>query len=160
MDSEDGLVLLSLGEQKPLDAINVTNPLNGQHLALAAKRPVVFLLGGASPSILSVFARRYRPDRGGINDVAFDSFPRARDGSRSRRGPLLNDDERKASFPSVAASYSGVVRSAPVTSRHVTECFDIFCPLLGDNDVIKPADRLSSNETKIAPRSVRIIIGA
>src|ERR1700748_3470714 len=39
--------------------------------------------------------------------------------------------------------------------RHVTDVFDICCPLPGDNDVIKLADRLSSNERKIAPRSLR-----
>jgi hypothetical protein len=31
-----------------------------------------------------------------------------------------------------------------------TECFDIFSPLPGDNDVINQFERLSSNETKIA----------
>src|SRR4029078_3727547 len=35
-------------------------------------------------------------------------------------------------------------------------CFDIFSPPPGDSDVIRHVDRLSSNETKIAPRSVRI----
>src|SRR5665811_1923330 len=41
-----------------------------------------------------------------------------------------------------------------------TVCFDIFSPPPGDSDVISQVDRLSSNETKIAPRSVRIAVGA
>src|SRR6267154_4199575 len=39
-------------------------------------------------------------------------------------------------------------------------CFDIFSPPPGDSDVISQVERLSSNETKIAPRSVRIAVGA
>src|SRR6516165_9442201 len=39
-------------------------------------------------------------------------------------------------------------------------CFDIFSPPPGDSDVTSQVDRLSSNETKIAPRSVRIAVGA
>src|SRR5271163_1842335 len=41
-----------------------------------------------------------------------------------------------------------------------TLCFDIFSPPPGDNDVTSQVDRLSSNETKIAPRSVRIAVFA
>src|SRR6476660_8910330 len=50
--------------------------------------------------------------------------------------------------------------SSPATSPPRTTCFDIFSPPLGDSDVISHVDRLSSNETKIAPRSVRIAVGA
>src|SRR6478736_7630609 len=49
---------------------------------------------------------------------------------------------------------------SPATSPLRTVCFDIFSPPPGDNDVISQVDRLSSNETKIAPRSVRIAVGA
>src|SRR4029077_4919698 len=48
----------------------------------------------------------------------------------------------------------------PATSPLRTVCFDIFSPPPGDNDVTSQVDRLSSNETKIAPRSVRIAVGA
>src|SRR2546429_9929909 len=41
-----------------------------------------------------------------------------------------------------------------------TLCFDIFSPPPGDNDVISQVERLSSNEMKIAPRSLRIALGA
>src|ERR1700730_6504944 len=41
-----------------------------------------------------------------------------------------------------------------------TLCFDIFSPLPGDNDVISQVERLSSNEMKIAPRSLRMALGA
>jgi hypothetical protein len=38
-------------------------------------------------------------------------------------------------------------------------CFDIFSPP-GESDVINQVERLSSNETKIAPRLVRIAVGS
>src|SRR6202035_1489551 len=41
-----------------------------------------------------------------------------------------------------------------------TLCFDIFSPPPGDSEVISQVDRLSSIETKIAPRSLRIALGA
>ncbi len=41
-----------------------------------------------------------------------------------------------------------------------TACFDIFSPPPGDSEVISQFDRLNSSETKIAPRSVRIAVGA
>src|ERR1700726_3900494 len=41
-----------------------------------------------------------------------------------------------------------------------TLCFDIFPPPPGDSEVITQVDRLSSIETKIAPRSLRIALGA
>src|SRR6267143_1707240 len=50
--------------------------------------------------------------------------------------------------------------SSPPTSPPRITCFDIFSPPPGDSDVISHVDRLSSNETKIAPRSVRIAVGA
>jgi len=50
--------------------------------------------------------------------------------------------------------------SSPATSPPRTTRFDIFSPPSGDSDVISQVDRLSSNETKIAPRSVRIAVGA
>src|ERR1700693_4456983 len=49
---------------------------------------------------------------------------------------------------------------SPATSPLRTVCFDIFSPPPGDSDVISQVDRLSSNETKIAPRSVRVAVGA
>src|ERR1019366_3353867 len=39
-------------------------------------------------------------------------------------------------------------------------CFDIFSPAPGDSEVISQVERLSSNETKIAPRSLRMALGA
>src|SRR6266853_7053363 len=39
-------------------------------------------------------------------------------------------------------------------------CFDIFSPPPGDRDVISQVERLSSMETNIAPRSLRIAFGA
>src|ERR1700687_2069404 len=50
--------------------------------------------------------------------------------------------------------------NSSATSPPRTTCFDIFSPPPGDSDVISQVDRLSSNETKIAPRSVRIAVGA
>lgn len=39
-----------------------------------------------------------------------------------------------------------------------TECVDIFSPLLGDKNLTSRVHRLSSNETKIASRSVHTVI--
>src|ERR1700730_1778487 len=41
-----------------------------------------------------------------------------------------------------------------------TLCFDIFSPPSGDSDVISQVERLSSNEMNIAPRSLRLALGA
>jgi hypothetical protein len=45
-------------------------------------------------------------------------------------------------------------------SPAATPCFDIFSPAQGDSEVISQVERLSSNETKIAPRSLRMVPGA
>ncbi|ESZ53688.1 hypothetical protein X729_31055 [Mesorhizobium sp. L103C131B0] len=50
--------------------------------------------------------------------------------------------------------------SSPATSPATTECFDIFSPPPGDSELINHFERLNSNETKIAPRSVPIAVGA
>ena len=50
--------------------------------------------------------------------------------------------------------------SSRLTSPPRTACFDIFSPPPGDSEVISQLDRLNSSETKIAPRSVRIAVGA
>src|ERR1700686_662254 len=49
--------------------------------------------------------------------------------------------------------------SSAAMSPAETLCFDIFSPPPGDSDVISQVERLSSNETKIAPRLVRIAVG-
>jgi hypothetical protein len=41
-----------------------------------------------------------------------------------------------------------------------TLCFDSFSPAPGDSEVISQVERLSSNETKISPRSARMALGA
>src|SRR5437588_12078114 len=66
-------------------------------------------------------------------------------------------------FPVLARAFSrsrAKHSSSPATLPPRTTCFDIFSPPPGDSDVISQVDRLSSNETKIAPRSVRIAVGA
>lgn len=66
-------------------------------------------------------------------------------------------------FPVLIRAFSrSCVRrsSSPAISPPRIECFDIFSPLPGDSDVISQVERLSSNETKIAPRSVWIAVGA
>jgi hypothetical protein len=96
--------------------------------------------------------------------VAFDPFilqdaidPEAVEAS------LLDDDESGSFSPSALNAFSRSCAkrsSSPAISPPRTECFDIFSPPPGDSDVISQVDRLSSNETKIAPRSVRIAVGA
>src|SRR5438034_8762673 len=51
--------------------------------------------------------------------------------------------------PPTLFPYTTLFRSSPPR----TTCFDIFSPPPGDSEVISHVDRLSSNETKIAPRS-------
>src|ERR1700680_1813099 len=66
-------------------------------------------------------------------------------------------------FPVLARAFSrsrAKRSSSPATSPPRTVCFDIFSPPPGDSDVISQVERLSSNETKIAPRSVRIAVSA
>ena len=66
-------------------------------------------------------------------------------------------------FPVLASAFfrSCAKRSSSrATSPPRTACFDIFSPPSGDSDVISHLDLLSSNETNIAPRSVRIAFGA
>src|SRR5436190_6680543 len=50
--------------------------------------------------------------------------------------------------------------SSDATSPACKECFDIFSPPPGDNDVTSQIDRLNSNETNIAARLVWIAVGA
>jgi hypothetical protein len=49
--------------------------------------------------------------------------------------------------------------NAPISPAD-TLCFDIFSPPPGDIEVISQVERLSSNETKMAPRLVRITVGS
>ena len=49
--------------------------------------------------------------------------------------------------------------SKPAMSPPRTTCFDIFSPDPGESDVINQVERLSSNDTKTAPRSVRMVAG-
>src|SRR4029077_1104776 len=50
--------------------------------------------------------------------------------------------------------------SSAAISPADTLCLDIFSPRPGDSDVASQVDRLSSNETNIAQRSVPIVVGA
>src|SRR6202162_1166634 len=66
-------------------------------------------------------------------------------------------------FPVLARAFSrsrAKRSSSSATAPPRTACFDIFSPPPGDSEVISHVDRLSSNETKIAPRLVRIEVGA
>ena len=49
--------------------------------------------------------------------------------------------------------------SAPMSPAR-TLCFEIFSPAPGDSELISQVERLSSNETKIAPRSLRMALDA
>ena len=48
--------------------------------------------------------------------------------------------------------------NSPEMSPPGTECFDIFPPPPGEREVTSQVERLSSNETKIAPRSIRMAV--
>ena len=71
---------------------------------------------------------------------------------RDRRWSLIRESLAELSRLSRAKRVN-----RPATSPLRTECFDIFSPAPGDNEVMSHTDRLSSSETKMAPRSVRIV---
>ncbi len=75
---------------------------------------------------------------------------------------FLNDDDRERfSCPRKRLLLElRKARQQRVVSPADTLCFDIFSPPSGDSDVISQVERLSSNEMKIAPRSLRIAFGA
>jgi hypothetical protein len=74
---------------------------------------------------------------------------------------FLNDDNRER-FPRANAFclISEKRTSSTQMSPAGTLCFDILTPPPGDSDVISQVERLSSNEMKIAPRSLRMALGA
>ena len=187
--AQQGLIVGdALGEEQSLDPIDVLYPLRCQGLALATDPAAILLVRGrcsnhgahprlaslirqqaltrASPSILSVFALRRR------RDVAIEA------GSTTWLSTPSSCSNRWIQNPSRPASCITMIGTtwpmrtcafsvsrenrarSPATSPLRTVCFDIFSPPPGDNDVISQVDRLSSNETKIAPRSVRIAVGA
>jgi hypothetical protein len=79
------------------------------------------------------------------------------------KSSLLDDNDWKAPPGSRARAFllsSAKRASMPATSPAATACLDIFSPPPGDSDVISHFDWLNSNETKIASRSVRIVVGA
>jgi hypothetical protein len=55
---------------------------------------------------------------------------------------------------------SANIASTAPTSPAGTECLDSLSPTPGDSDVISQVERLSSSETKIAPRSVRMALSS
>ena len=94
--------------------------------------------------------------------MAFDPlFPKHAIDPESVETSLLDDDERE-DLPRSRQRFRSCAKrsSSPATSPPRTACFDIFSPPSGDSDVISHLDLLSSNETNIAPRSVRIAFGA
>src|SRR5215204_454825 len=116
----------------------------------------------ASPSILSVFARRRR------REVAIEA------GSTTWLSIPSCCRTRWIQNPSSPASWMTMMgKTCPVRARAFslswdkrarraamsplgTECFDIVSPLPGAREVMTQVERLSSRETKIALRSVRI----
>ena len=74
---------------------------------------------------------------------------------------LLDGDERicAAGFCFASLPQFAEQREQPGHAPAGTECFDIFLPFPGDNDVGSQVERLNSIDTKIAPRSVRMAVG-
>jgi hypothetical protein len=75
---------------------------------------------------------------------------------------LLDDDEWE-DLPCPRPCFLPKLRKAlqePGDIAATHRCFDIFVPPPGDSDVISQVERLSSNETKIAPRLVWIAFGS
>src|SRR3954468_18142254 len=183
--SVQGLVVADpLGEQKPLDAIDVLDPFGCQGLALTTDPATVLLLGvgaltiaqtrgsprlsasrartKASPSIRSVFARRRRRDvameAGSTTWLSIPSLCRT-PGIQNPSSPASWMTRMGKTRPVRARAFSWSwdkrARRAAVSPLR-TECFDIFSPPPGARKVMTQVERLSSRDTKIALRSVRI----
>src|SRR4051812_20173373 len=173
-----------LGEQKPLDAVDVLDPFGCQGLALATDPAPILLLGrrsldhrtnpglaplvgqqGANQGFAIDLVSLCPPtppgggDGSGINDMALDP-------SVCRMRWIQN--------PSSPASWMTMMgKTCPVRTRAFslswdkrakraamsplgTACLDIFSPPPGAREVMTQVERLSSRDTKIALRSVRI----
>ena len=119
----------------------------------------------ASPSILSVFARRRLRDvaieAGSTTWLSISSFRRTRwIQNPSSPASWMTTIGKLCPVRACVLCLSSENRaSMPAISPACTECFDILSRLPGDRDVISHLDRLNSNETKIARRSVRIAVG-
>src|SRR3954453_6096501 len=184
-----------LGEQKPLDAVDVLDPFGCQGLALATDPAPILLLGrrsldhrtnpGLAPLVgqqgphqsLTVDLVGLRPptptgrrDRGGIDHMALDPFA-----LQDPVGPGPGGHRpRWIQNPASPASWMTMMgKTCPVRTRAFslswdkrakrgamsplgTACLDIFSPPPGAREVMTQVERLSSRDTKIALRSVRI----
>jgi len=104
-----------------------------------------------------------RCNRGRVDDVAFHAFALERPVNPKpvKTGLLYNDDPKALTRPQprlLLKLCEALQQPAHIAAMHC--CFDIFSPPPGDSEVISQLDRLNSSETKIAPRSVRIAVGA
>jgi hypothetical protein len=178
----------SLGKEQPLDPVDVPHPLAHQRPALAADTPAVLLLQRRRPGHrahpwlaaleghqgthqgLAIDPVGLCPpppargqDRGGVDHVALDPFGLQHPvDPEAVQTSLLDDDNREVSA-GPRRSLAPELGEPTQKPRHVARQNRVLGHLLpapGDRDVISQADRLSSKETKIAPRSVRIAGGA
>src|SRR5215207_2558070 len=97
--------------------------------------------------------------------MALDPFPLQDPMDPEPVQPCFLDDDDGKDVPRPDACFLlelGQARSWDKRARRAamsplrTECFDIFSPLPGAREVMTQVDRLSSRDTKIALRSVRI----
>ena len=93
--------------------------------------------------------------------MAFDAFVLERPVKPKpvEAGLLYNDDPKALTRPQLRLLLKlceALQQPAHIAAMHC--CFDIFSPPPGDSEVISQLDRLNSNETKIAPRSVWIAV--
>src|ERR1700733_3160706 len=101
-------------------------------------------------------------NRGRVDDMALNAFlfqhPVNPEPIQSR---LLDHHDRKV----LSHSPPGLLPELEKSSQQAgnvapgTACFDILSPDPGESDVTSQIERLSSNDTKIAPRSVRMAAG-
>jgi hypothetical protein len=119
----------------------------------------------ASPSIiLSVSARQCRGDAAiEAGSTTWLSIPSACSTqwiqNPSRPASRIKWEDLPSHRPRFLPKLRKRSRS-PATLPPRIACFDIFAPLRGDSDVISQVGRLSSNETKIAPRLPWIAFGS
>src|SRR5215213_8704804 len=134
----------ALGEQQPLDPVDVLHPLCHQRLALAAEPAPVLLLRGRRETRTEAASTTWlsMPSRSSTRCTQKPSRPAS---WMTMAGKVL--PVRACAFARSLASWP----KSPTASPPRTECLDIFSPPPGDSEVISQLERESSRDTKTAP---------
>ena len=133
----------------------------GRFLARSNSHPVVARNDCTKILLAAAGLKRTRP----FYEAAFrPCCSSVRPPGSARTDHVLEDfSSLRTNFPVRARAFclraENRVHSAQISPAR-TLCFDIFSPPPGDSEVINQLERLSSIETKIARRSLRMALGA